>query len=135
MSLNPSVNDLRKVAPRSGARDIGNVEIDVILSYLLQLFTEKRITDHVAFKGGTLLRKMFFGPRGRLSTDLDFTLRSTIPVDDLMLMMLDALSAPYHGLSFRFRRWLRPARATRLSCPSSIAWRGRFLMQGQSPMS
>lgn len=97
-----TVNDLRKVAARSGARDIGNVEIDVILTYLLQLFTEKGITDHVAFKGGTLLRKMFFGPRGRLSTDLDFTLRSDIPVDDLMLMMLDALSAPYHGLSFRF---------------------------------
>ena len=97
-----TVNDLRKVAARSGARDIGNVEIDVILTYLLQLFTEKGITDHVAFKGGTLLRKMFFGPRGRLSTDLDFTLRSDIPVDDLMLMMLEALSAPYHGLSFRF---------------------------------
>lgn len=97
-----SVNDLRKVAARSGARDIGNVEIDVILTYLLQLFTEKGITDHVAFKGGTLLRKMVFGPRGRLSTDLDFTLRSDISVDDLMLMMLDALSAPYQGLSFRF---------------------------------
>lgn len=97
-----SVNDLRKVAARSGARDIGNVEIDVILTYLLQLFTEKGITDHVAFKGGTLLRKMVFGPRGRLSTDLDFTQRSGIPVDDLMLTMLDALSAPYHGLSFRF---------------------------------
>lgn len=97
-----SVNDLRKVAARSGARDIGNVEIDVILTYLLQLFHEKGITDHVAFKGGTLLRKMVFGPRGRLSTDLDFTQRSDIPVDDLMLTMLDALSAPYHGLSFRF---------------------------------
>lgn len=97
-----SVNDLRKVAARSGARDIGNVEIDVILTYLLQLFTEKGITDHVAFKGGTLLRKMVFGPRGRLSMDLDFTQRANIPVDDLMLMMLEALSAPYHGLSLRF---------------------------------
>lgn len=97
-----SVNDLRKVAARSGARDISNVEIDVILTYLLQLFTEKGITGHVAFKGRTMLRKMVFGPRGRLSTDLDFTHRSDIPVDDLLLMMLDALGAPYHGLSFRF---------------------------------
>lgn len=97
-----SANDLRKVAARSGARDIGNVEIDVILTYLLQLFTEKGITEHVAFKGGTMLRKMVFGPRGRLSTDLDFTRRTDIPVDDLMLLMLEALDQPYNGLSFRF---------------------------------
>ena len=94
--------ELRKIAARSGARDIGNVEIDVILTYLLQLFTETGITDHVAFKGGTMLRKMVFGPRGRLSTDLDFTCRSDISLDDLMMMMLEALSAPYRGLSFRF---------------------------------
>lgn len=49
-----------------------------------------------------MLRKMVFGPRGRLSTDLDFTRRSDIDVDDLMLMMLEALGAPYHSLSFRF---------------------------------
>jgi predicted nucleotidyltransferase component of viral defense system len=97
-----STNDLRKIAARSGARDIGNVEIDVLLTHLLQLFCEKGITEHVAFKGGTMLRKMVFGPRGRLSTDLDFTRRTDIEIDDLMLMMLDALSAPYHGLSFRF---------------------------------
>ncbi len=97
-----TANELRKVAARSGARDIGNVEIDVILTHLLQLFADKGITDHVAFKGGTMLRKMVFGPRGRLSTDLDFTCRTDIPIDDLMLMMLDALGAPYHGLSFRF---------------------------------
>ena len=60
------------------------------------------MTEHVAFKGVTMLRKMIFGPRGRLSTDLDFTHRSEIAADDLMLMMLDALSEPYHGLSFRF---------------------------------
>lgn len=95
-------NDLRKTAARSGARDIGNVEIDVILTHLLQLFVEAGITAHVAFKGGTMLRKMIFGPRGRLSTDLDFTCRTDIHVDDLMMMMLDALNQPYRGLSFRY---------------------------------
>lgn len=99
-----STNDLRKIAARSGARDIGNVEIDVILTYLLQLFTEKGITDHVAFKGGTMLRKMVFGTRGRLSTDLDFTCRTDIKIDDLLLIMLDALGAQYGGISFRFDR-------------------------------
>lgn len=99
-----TANQLRQVAGRSGARDIGNIEIDVILTYLLQLFAEKGIMDHVGFKGGTMLRKMVFGPRGRLSTDLDFTSHSDIDAEDLMLMMLDALDRPYHGISFRFDR-------------------------------
>lgn len=97
-------NELRKIAARSGARDIGNVEIDVVLTYLLQLFVERGVAGHVAFKGGTMLRKMVFGPRGRLSTDLDFTRRTDIAIDDLMLMMLEALGTPYRGLSFRFDR-------------------------------
>jgi len=64
-----TANQLRQVAAGSGARDIGNVEIDVILTYLLQIFSEKGVTDHVAFKGGTMLRKMVFGPRGRLAPE------------------------------------------------------------------
>jgi predicted nucleotidyltransferase component of viral defense system len=97
-----TANELRQVAARSGARDIGNVEIDVVLTQLLQLFHDHGLTEHLAFKGGTMLRKMIFGPRGRLSTDLDFTCRTDLPIDDLMLLMLDALGAPYHGLEFRF---------------------------------
>jgi predicted nucleotidyltransferase component of viral defense system len=97
-----TANELRRAAARSGARDIANVEIDVILTHLLQLFDDRGITEHVAFKGGTMLRKMVFGPRGRLSTDLDFTCRTDIDNDQLTLMMLDALSESYHGLSFRF---------------------------------
>jgi predicted nucleotidyltransferase component of viral defense system len=99
-----STNDLRKIAARSGARDIGNVEIDVILTHLLQLFSEHGLTEHLAFKGGTMLRKMVFGPRGRLSTDLDFTCRTDIPLDDLMMMMLEALNEPFQGLSFHYEK-------------------------------
>ncbi len=99
-----TANQLRQVAARSGARDIGNVEIDVLLTYLLQLFSEKGITAHLAFKGGTMLRKMIFGPRGRLSTDLDFTCRTNISADDLMMMILETLSLPYHGISFQFEK-------------------------------
>ena len=99
-----TVNQLRQVAARSGARDIANVEIDVLLTYLLQLFTEKGLMEHLAFKGGTMLRKMVFGPRGRLSTDLDFTRRTDISIDDLTLMLLDALAAPYHDIAFGFDR-------------------------------
>jgi predicted nucleotidyltransferase component of viral defense system len=65
-----TTNQLRQIAARTAARDIGNIEIDVVLTYLLQLFYEKGLTAILAFKGGTMLRKMVFGARGRLSTDI-----------------------------------------------------------------
>lgn len=99
-----TTNQLRQIAAREAARDLTNVEIEVLLTYILQLFHERGLTDHLAFKGGTMLRKMVFGPRGRLSTDLDFTRRSDISPDDLTIMMLDALAQPYHGIQFRFDR-------------------------------
>jgi predicted nucleotidyltransferase component of viral defense system len=99
-----TTNQLRQIAARTAARDIGNVEIDVVLTYLLQLFYEKGLTAILAFKGGTMLRKMVFGARGRLSTDLDFTSRTDISRDDLLVKILDALAQPYHGIAFRFDR-------------------------------
>jgi predicted nucleotidyltransferase component of viral defense system len=95
---------LRQAAAQNGARDITFVEIDVVLTHLLQLFHERGLTDHLAFKGGTFLRKMVFGPKGRLSTDLDFTRRSELSNDEIMLRILDALEQPYRGISFRFDR-------------------------------
>lgn len=97
-----TTSQLRQSAALSGVRDIGSIEIDVVLTHLLQLFHEHGLTDHLAFKGGTFLRKMIFGPRGRLSTDLDFTRRSDISLDDLTLLLLDTLETPYCGISFRF---------------------------------
>jgi predicted nucleotidyltransferase component of viral defense system len=99
-----TIEQIRRVAQQSGARDISKVETDIILTYVLQLFHERGIVEHVAFKGGTMLRKMIFGPRGRYSTDLDFTRRNEISDEDIMELMLDALNQPYHGLSFRFDR-------------------------------
>lgn len=96
-----TIEQIRKIAQQSGARDITKVETDIILTYLLQLMHERGITKHIAFKGGTMLRKMIFGPRGRYSTDLDFTLRSDFTDEQVMEMMLDALGTSYHGLSFR----------------------------------
>ena len=95
---------LRQSAALSGVRDIGSIEVDVVLTHLLQLFHEHGLTEHLAFKGGTFLRKMVFGPRGRLSTDLDFTRRSEIPLDDLTMGLLETLEQGYHGISFRFNR-------------------------------
>jgi len=96
-----TTSELRRIAARSGARSIRNVEIDIILTYLLQLFYERGLLEHLAFKGGTMLRKMVFGARGRLSTDLDFTLYSQVARDDIMLALLEAFAQPYRGLHFQ----------------------------------
>lgn len=96
-----TTDQLRRIAARSGARQMRNVEIDIILTLLLQLFHERGLFDHLAFKGGTMLRKMVFGPRGRLSTDLDFTLRSQIARDDLMMALLESFGQSYRGLRFQ----------------------------------
>ena len=100
-----TTTELRNVARRSGARDIGNVEIDVILTHILQLFHERGVLEHLAFKGGTMLRKVVFGPRGRLSTDLDFTKCSDIDGDDLLLEIASILhDGPYHDITFLLER-------------------------------
>lgn len=108
-----TTTEIRNIAKRSGARDMGNVEIDVVLTYILQLFHERGLLEHLAFKGGTMLRKMVFGPRGRLSTDLDFTKCSDIDGDDLLLEIASMLhDAPYHGITFLLERdkdWYRIA--------------------------
>ena len=96
-----TTQQIRRIADQSGARDIEKVETDIILTHLLQLFHDKGITRYIAFKGGTMLRKMIFGPRGRYSTDLDFTLRSDFTDEQVMDMILDALREPYHGITFR----------------------------------
>lgn len=102
-----TTQQIRRIAEQTGARDVEKVETDIILTHLLQLFHDNGITEHIAFKGGTMLRKMVFGPRGRYSTDLDFTLRSGADQDQVMEMILDALSAPYEGIAFRLedRDW------------------------------
>ncbi len=99
-----TIEQIRRAAQQSGARDISKVETDIVLTFLLQLFHEREITKHVAFKGGTMLRNMIFGPRGRYSTDLDFTRRTDMSDEDVMEMMLDALGQPYHGVNFSFDR-------------------------------
>ena len=102
-----TTQQIRRIAEQSGARDIEKVETDIVLTHLLQLFVEKGIAEHVAFKGGTMLRKMVFGPRGRYSTDLDFTLCVGSVQDDVMETILDALNAPYRGIAFKLedRDW------------------------------
>jgi len=84
----------------SGLRDIMIAEKEVVLTFLLQLLSERGILDKLAFKGGTCLRKMFIGSQGRFSTDLDFTGIEEHDHEDIILEMMQAFEQPFHGIRF-----------------------------------
>lgn len=75
-------------------------EKEVVLTYLLQLLSEKGILSGLAFKGGTCIRKMIVGAQGRFSTDLDFTGCAAHDHEDVILAMMEAFQTPFHGVTF-----------------------------------
>jgi predicted nucleotidyltransferase component of viral defense system len=72
----------------------------VVLTFLLQLFSESGVLDRLAFKGGTCLRKIFIGAQGWFSTDLDFTGTEEHDHEEVILDMMAAFEQPYHGIQF-----------------------------------
>jgi predicted nucleotidyltransferase component of viral defense system len=75
-------------------------EKEVVLTYLLQLLSERGMLDRFAFKGGTCIRKMVIGSQGRFSTDLDFTALEEHDHETVILDMMDAFAQPFHGIQF-----------------------------------
>jgi len=57
---------------RSSGVPEDRAERDIVLTYILRIMSE-RILPRLAFKGGTCLKKIYFGNTGRFSMDLDFT--------------------------------------------------------------
>jgi predicted nucleotidyltransferase component of viral defense system len=91
---------VQRYSNESGLRNIMIAEKEVVLTFLLQLLSERGILDRLAFKGGTCLRKMFIGAQGRFSTDLDFTGIEEHDHEDVILDMMAAFEQPYHGIQF-----------------------------------
>lgn len=58
-------------ARASGVRE-EIAERDVVLTYVLRILLDS-ILPHLALKGGTWLKRTYFGKTGRFSMDLDFT--------------------------------------------------------------
>jgi predicted nucleotidyltransferase component of viral defense system len=92
--------EVQRYSAESGLRDIMIAEKEVVLTFLLQLLSERGILDKLAFKGGTCLRKMFVGSQGRFSTDLDFTGIEEHDHEDIILDLMQAFELPFHGLKF-----------------------------------
>ena len=92
--------EVQRYAAESGLRDIMIAEKEVILTFLLQLLSERGTLGRLAFKGGTCLRKMIIGSQGRFSTDLDFTSLQEHDHEDVILEMMQAFTEPFHGIQF-----------------------------------
>jgi len=89
---------VQRYTNESGLRDIMIAEKEVVLTFLLQLLSERGILNRLAFKGGTCLRKMFLGAQGRFSTDLDFTGIEEHDHEEIILAMMEAFEQPFHGI-------------------------------------
>ena len=92
--------EVQRYTTESGLRDIMIAEKEIILTFLLQLLSERGILNRLAFKGGTCLRKMIVGSQGRFSTDLDFTALEEHDHEDVILEMMQAFTQPFHGIQF-----------------------------------
>ena len=79
-------------ARNSGLRDKLVAERDVVLTYALRALLDVGVMDQLAFKGGTCLRKTIFGTTGRFSEDLDFTLDTTEPEDDVLVRVVETFN-------------------------------------------
>jgi predicted nucleotidyltransferase component of viral defense system len=86
---------VQRYSTESGLRDIMIAEKEVVLTFLLQLLSERGILDRLAFKGGTCLRKMFMDSQGRFSTDLDFTGIEEHDHEEIILDMMAALNSRF----------------------------------------
>jgi predicted nucleotidyltransferase component of viral defense system len=81
----------RTVAPRPSNE---RVEQDVVLSRaLVAMFNQKVVGDRAVFRGGTALRKLFFGAGGRYSEDVDLVQRDAGPIGELIDAIREALDS------------------------------------------
>jgi len=89
-------------ARNSAIRDKLVAERDVVLTYALRALLDAGLMNHLAFKGGTCLRKLVFGSSGRFSEDLDFTLDTGRSEDDALTEIVEVFNREHYGITFTF---------------------------------
>lgn len=117
----------------SGLEDKLVAERDVVLTYALRSLFDAGLMDHLAFKGGTCLRKVIFGSAGRFSEDLDFTLDTILAEDDMLIQVVDSFNRESYGIAYTFEEYYKTEDAT--SFGGDVLYRhewnaaGRFRLQ------
>jgi predicted nucleotidyltransferase component of viral defense system len=81
--------------------DLDIAEREIALTYVLRILSDEGLLNHLAFKGGTAIRKLYLGGTGRFSLDLDFTAIGDVAPDTVALDLVGALhDQTYYGLTF-----------------------------------
>jgi predicted nucleotidyltransferase component of viral defense system len=85
---------------RSSKVPLDVAERDVVLTYVLKILSED-VLANLVFKGGTCLKKLFFGGSGRFSMDLDFT-SAGVSVEELKKALANVFNdKKYYGIKFK----------------------------------
>jgi len=77
------------------------IEKDYVLTWLLFGLANSPLREHLAFKGGTALKKIYF-PDYRYSEDLDFTIVGTVEPDTILAIIGETLRRLATGEGFQF---------------------------------
>ena len=92
---------------RAGGRRIPEavLERDYCLAWFLVGLSQSSLREHLVFKGGTALKRCYFGDY-RFSEDLDFTLASEMPLEDILSALEDVYAhvRSAAGIPFRYSR-------------------------------
>lgn len=84
--------------------DLDIAEREIVLTYVMKVLCDAGLLPHLAFKGGTAIRKIFLGNQGRFSLDLDFTMVSDFSPEVFVLDVVSILHDQEHfGITFDIR--------------------------------
>jgi predicted nucleotidyltransferase component of viral defense system len=110
--------------------DLDVAEREIVLTYVLSVLSDEGLLSHLAFKGGTAIRKLYLGATGRFSMDLDFTRVSGVEPDTLVLDLATTLhDRTFHGITFAIADsdyW-----ATVDSCGADITYQHEWMASGR----
>jgi predicted nucleotidyltransferase component of viral defense system len=107
-------------------REVEQVEQDLVISRaLVELFSNELLMEHLAFRGGTALHKIFMQPAARYSEDIDLVQLKPADVNDVITAIEQAIS-PWlgpgtsgrdrgnHVITYRFESEIEPVKEMRL---------------------
>jgi len=110
--------------------DLDIAEREIALTYVLRILSDEGLLNHLAFKGGTAIRKLYLGGTGRFSLDLDFTAIGDVAPDTVALGLVGALhDQTYYGLTFTIPS--PDYYATGDSCGAEITYRHDWVTAGR----
>ena len=110
--------------------DLDIAEREIALTYVLRILADQDLLSHLAFKGGTAIRKLHLGSRGRFSLDLDFTAIGSIDPETLILDLVNALhDRTHYGLTFSIKS--PDYYATTTSAGAEIMYRHEWVTDGR----